>query len=101
VEKDELEQRKSTIKDTLCCPYCGEKLKRWAVPQSIFTEWPNEYLYICFNDNCSYFIDGWGQMANLGRNCSYRLMYDPLINSCSPFPVVSSSMLKDDIMEDE
>lgn len=99
--KDETEQRKKAVKDTLCCPYCGEKLKRWVIPQNAFTQWPNEYLYICFNDNCPYYIDGWDQMAKLGRKCSYRLMYDPLINSCSPIPVTNTSMLKDDIMEDE
>ena len=40
-------------------------------------------------------------MADLGRKCSYRLMYDPLTNSCSPLPVTNTNMLRDDIMEDE
>lgn len=100
MDKEEVELRKQEIKDTLRCPYCEEKLKRWVIPQNIFTAWPNEYLYVCFNDNCQYFIGGWDAMSDLGRKCSYRLMYDPLTNSCSPLPVTNTNMLKDDIMED-
>ena len=96
----EVERRKKEVKDTLCCPYCGDKLSKWEVPQTIFTEWPNEYLYVCFNDNCPYFERGWEAMAAQGNTCSYRLMYDPITDSCGPIPVFNRNMLKDNIIED-
>ena len=99
--KEEIQRRKSEVQNTLCCPYCGEKLKKWAVPQTIFTQWPNEFFYICLNDECPYYQRGWGTMATQGNPCSYRLMYDPLTNSCNPIPVFNRETLRDGVIEDE
>ncbi|MFC1925795.1 hypothetical protein ACFLW2_03755 [Chloroflexota bacterium] len=96
---DDIEKKKSEIKDTLCCPHCDTPLKKWDVPQSIFTQWPNEFFYICFNDDCSYFLRGWDAMARMGRTCSHRLMYDPLTDCCQPIPVNSRELLRDGIIE--
>lgn len=98
--KEETERRKREIKNTLCCPYCGEKLRKWEVPQNIFTQWPNEYLYLCLSDECPYFVRGWDAMAKLGRHCSHRLMYDPFTDSCNPMPVYRKDMLKENIVEE-
>jgi hypothetical protein len=98
--KEDTERRKKDIKNTLCCPYCGEKLEKCEVPQNVFTQWPNEYLYLCLSDECPYFIRGWDAMAGLGRNCTHRLMYDPLTDSCNPMPVHSNSILKGQIIEE-
>jgi hypothetical protein len=100
-DKDEIKRRKEAIKDTLCCPYCGERLKKWEVPQTVFTQWPNEFFYVCMNDDCSYFNRGWYTMASQGNPCSYRLMYDPLTDSCNPIPVFNKETLRDGIIEDE
>ena len=81
------------------CPYCNAELKKWKVPQTIFTEWPNEYFFICLNDECSYFVRGWEVMANQGLHGSYRLMYDPLNNCCQAIPVMNKNMLRDQIIE--
>ena len=99
-DKEEIERRKKEVKNTLCCPYCGEKLKKWEVPQNVFTQWPNEYLYLCLSDECPYFIRGWDAMAKLGRNSSHRLMYDPLTDSCNPMPVHRKEMLEEYIVEE-
>lgn len=99
--KEEIAQRKKDIKNTLCCPYCGERLKKWKVPQSVFTEWPNEFMYVCLNDDCTYFIQGWESMAAMGRHCSFRLMYDPLTDTCNPMPLSNSDKLRDGIVEEE
>jgi hypothetical protein len=99
--KEEVAQRKRDVKNTFCCPYCGEKLKKWQVPQTVFTEWPNEFMYICLNDECSYFTQGWDAMAAMGRHCSFRLMYDPITDSCNPIPISNASTLKDGIVEEE
>ena len=47
-EKEELKRQTEAVKNTLRCPYCQEKLKKWAVPQTPFTEWENEFMYVCF-----------------------------------------------------
>jgi DNA-directed RNA polymerase subunit M/transcription elongation factor TFIIS len=98
---DEVERRKREIRDTLRCPHCGERLNKWGVPQTVFTEWPNEFFYVCMNDECSYFVRGWAAMAAQGNSCSYRLMYDPLTDSCQPVPVSSANTLRDGIIEEE
>ena len=99
MNKGEIEKKKLMIKDTLRCPYCDTPLKKWEVPQSLFIQWPNEYFYICFNDDCPYFLQGWEAMSAQGRHCSYRLMYDDMTNSCQPAPVVNRETLRDGIIE--
>jgi hypothetical protein len=81
------------------CPHCNAELKKWKVPQNIFTEWPNEYFYICMNDECSYFVQGWETMENQGMHGSYRLMYDPETSCCQPLPVMNKKMLRDQIAD--
>ncbi len=98
-DAEQVAQRKRTIRDTLCCPYCGTRLKKWLVPDTPFTEWPNEFMYICFNNECGYFVGGWDAMAAQGNPCSYRLMYDPLRDACHPVPVLSREALRDGIVE--
>jgi hypothetical protein len=99
LNKEEIEKKKEEIKNTLRCPHCDAELKKWQVPQTIFTEWPNEYFYICFNDECPYFLRGWDTMEKQGNHCSYRLMYDPLTDTCQPAPVRSRDNLRDNIIE--
>lgn len=83
-------QRKARIRQTLECPYCESKLEKWAVPESPFNEWPNEYMYICFNNDCPYLITGWDVMTGQGSpGFSYRLMYNPDQNRCQPVPITS------------
>jgi SAM-dependent methyltransferase len=33
---EELEERKKKIKGNFCCPYCGERMNKWAVPENPF-----------------------------------------------------------------
>ena len=35
--KDDVKRRKQTAKNTLRCPYCNVRMKKWAVPQTPFT----------------------------------------------------------------
>lgn len=98
---EEIQQRKRRVKDTGCCPYCDERLKKWEVPDSPYIEWSSEFQYICFNDECAYFVGGWNMMASQGNPCSYRFMYDPPTDGCHPIPVLSSKALRDGIVHDE
>jgi SAM-dependent methyltransferase len=97
----DIENKKRSIKESLTCPYCGIRLKKWRVPQTPFTEWPNEFQYICFNDECEYYIRGWESMASQGNPGSYRLMYNPMTDSCHPIPVFNHLTLRDGIEDDE
>ena len=100
IEKKELEEKKHTIKDTSCCPHCGQKLKKWAVPDNPFCNtWDNEYMYICFNDSCPYFVRGWEFLKKQGNSGSYRLMYNPEKDTCQPVPVPTSKALRESIAE--
>jgi len=98
-DKEEIERKKKDVGRSLCCPYCSERLLKWEVPQTMFTQWPNEYFYICFNDECSYYTNSSSVMATLGNKFSYRLMYDPLTNSCNPIPVYNKNTLRDGIID--
>ncbi len=99
-EVKEVEERKNRVKDTLQCPYCGERMKKWAVPQGPFTEWDNEFMYICFNDTCPYLTRGWEVMGRQGNpGISYRCMYYPEKDVCLPVPIFSVNALKESIVE--
>lgn len=100
-EEKEMHEKIKTIKNTGECPYCGEKMKKWAVPQGPFTEWDNEFMYICFNDACPYLIRGWEVMAGQGnRGISYRCMYYPEKEVCLPVPIFSLQALRESIVEE-
>jgi SAM-dependent methyltransferase len=99
--KRELDMRKKNVKDTLRCPHCDEKLKKWAVPDSPFGQtWNNEFMYICFSDECPYYLQGWSFMYKSGnRGVSYRFMFNPEKESCMTIPVPSRYALKAGIIE--
>lgn len=99
--QEAIEDRKQAVHESLCCPYCGERLKKWAVPDNPFGQtWDNDHMYICFNDECAYYVRGWDHMGNEGnRGSSYRLMYNPEKDRCMPIPVPSPRALKDGIIE--
>jgi SAM-dependent methyltransferase len=99
---EEVERNKKRVKETLNCPYCGERMKKWAVPDNPFSyTWDNDFMYICFNDGCRYYVRGWDHMYREGnRGISYRLMYNPENDCCSPIPVPSSKALKEGIIRE-
>jgi SAM-dependent methyltransferase len=99
-DQNRLEKRLKAVKHTLCCPYCGEKMNKWAVSQTPFTEWDNEFMYICFNDECPYLVRGWDSMVKQGNlGISYRCMYNPKKDRCTPVPVPGLHALKDGIVD--
>ena len=100
LERAELDKRIRAVKETLCCPHCGEKMKKWAVPENPFAcTWDNDFLYICFNDECPYFVRGWVFMSKEGNSGSYRLMYNPEKDTCNPIPVPTPRALRESICE--
>jgi hypothetical protein len=92
VDEAELIINKGRIKRTLQCPYCGSKMKKWAVPDNPFeVTWDNE---------CPYYVRGWDHMyKTTHRVASYRLMYNPDKDACSPIPVPSPKALRESIID--
>jgi len=101
LDRDELVKREKAIGATLCCPHCGEQLKKWAVPDNPFCQtWDNDFMYICFNDLCDYYVRGWDFMyKEANKTMSYRLMYNPEKNRCMPIPVPSPRALREGIID--
>lgn len=97
---DVLKTRMAEIKDTLSCPYCGERMRKWLVPNTPFSTWDSEHMYVCINDECGYLVRGWDVMNRQGnRGISYRLMYNPVNDRCMAIPVPSLDVLKDGIVD--
>ncbi len=63
------------------CPHCKEKLSCCEAPPIHVGDglgWGSDVLFICLNDNCSLFLNGWDQIEKqYGHHASYRYMELP------------------------
>ncbi|GLI36126.1 ogr/Delta-like zinc finger family protein [Desulforhabdus amnigena] len=85
--------------DKTICPHCGKKMSKWRTPP--FSTWSSEFLYVCFNDECPYYVRGWKHMeGSMQHKCSYRHRYDPVAGTTGPLPVCSDDAGKMDIIEE-
>lgn len=83
-----------------CCPHCSEPMLKWANPQ--LGSWSGEYHYVCFNDQCSYFVNGWRWMSEqFNVTASYRYSFDPSTGERGPLPVWSKEALRCNIFNSE
>lgn len=100
-DPEDLAEKKRLIKKTLCCPHCGQKMEKWEVPDNPFGQtWDNDFMYICFNDECPYYVRGWDVMARQTKgSMSYRLMYNPEKDCCLPIPVPTPLALRESIIK--
>lgn len=100
LDPEELGAREDEARRTLRCPHCGERLRKYAVPVTPFTEWDTDYLYVCFNDECPYLLRGFEAMARQGNvGFSYRLMLNPVSGGIGPVPVQSLAALREGIVD--
>jgi SAM-dependent methyltransferase len=82
-----VEARKRRVRDTLRCPYCEASLARYEIPPSPFSEWPDELMYVCANDECPYLVDGGDVMMQQGNaGMTHRLVYSPARDRCVSMP---------------
>jgi hypothetical protein len=60
------------------CPHCNREMSIWEVPPISFSDglgWCAPYLFVCFNDDCSLYKQGWKHLEeNFGQTASYRCM---------------------------
>jgi hypothetical protein len=84
----------------IICPHCKTKMKKWLIPEG--STWKDEYHFVCFNDDCPYYVRGWEWMyEKYSVRSSYRNRYNPATSKHGPLPVWSADALKDGIVEDE
>ena len=76
-------------------------MKKWAVPQTPFTEYDTEFMYVCFDDRCPFLVGGWDTLNRQGNHgFSCRFMYDPDRDVCLSVPVPSLRALRESIVEE-
>jgi hypothetical protein len=75
------------------CPHCGAEMMIWEVPPFSFSDglgWGTPYLFICFNNECSLYVQGWENMEeNYAQSASYRCMNYPGTDKFQCIPVFS------------
>lgn len=82
------------------CTHCGSRLKKWRVPED--ATWSEEYFYVCFNDECSYYKAGWKWMKEqYNQNASYRYAVNPTNGSPMMIPVWSDAATREMIEEND
>jgi len=63
------------------CPHCAETMDLWEVPPINFSDglgWGTPYLYVCFNDDCPTYDQGWAHMAETyAHSASFRCICYP------------------------
>lgn len=81
------------------CKYCQSDMLRWAPPGN--STWSCEFLWVCFNDECPYFVRGWDHMMKTQEvKASYRNSVNPENGSEGPLPCWSPHAHREAILED-
>ena len=104
------ETREETLDNILekkrpLCPHCTKEMDLWEVPPVAFSDglgWGVPYLYVCFNDECPLFTQGWDDiMKQVGQKSSFRCMNYPGTETFELLPVFSSFGGSGQIVTDE
>jgi hypothetical protein len=83
-------------KERPICPHCKKEMLPWMAPAE--SSWGENIQYVCFDDLCTYYVNGWNHMMkNFSVKSSYRHRYNPENGESGPLPVWSENALKDRI----
>ncbi|MBS0013683.1 MAG: zinc ribbon domain-containing protein [Desulfobacterales bacterium] len=87
------------------CPHCGQEMSIWEIPPIAVGDglgWDSPYMYVCFNDQCPLFTEGWENMwENYSQQASYRCIKSPYGSNFELMPVFSSMGGQGQIVDDE
>ncbi len=82
---------------TPVCKYCGKKMAKVLLPPD--NDWGVEFLMICMNDECSYYVRGWNwMMEKYNVKASYRYKLDTATGIDGPIPVVTPDDFKNQMV---
>ena len=75
------------------CPHCGQEMSLWEVPPVTFSDglgWGAPYLFLCFNDECPLYVQGWKDLEeNYAQKASMRCLNYPGTEQYECMPVFS------------
>jgi len=87
------------------CPHCGVEMSLWEVPPINYSDglgWGVPYLYVCFNDECPLYMQGWENLReNYAHHASYRCMCYPGTTQYECMPVFSPQGGTGQIIDDQ
>ena len=82
------------------CPHCDSRLLKWRVPDG--ASWDDDFFYVCFNDDCSYYKQGWVWMKEqFNQDASYRYTLNPATGGSLQIPVWSDTATREMIVEED
>ncbi len=88
----------------VCCD-CSKEMNLWEVPPINFSDglgWGTPYLYVCFNDDCPAYQQGWDHLKeNYNHTASYRRMCYPGTDQYELMPVFSPMGGQGQIIDDQ
>lgn len=87
------------------CPHCQQEMSLWEVPPVTFSDglgWGEPYLFLCFNDECSLYTQGWHSLEeNYAQRASMRCFNYPGTDQYECMPVFSPQGAKGQIIDDQ
>ncbi len=82
------------------CPHCGEQMEEYQIPLPLpdvaeELEWESDFLWVCINDECPLFVNGWKNMAEkYGQLGSFRYMIRPDSGEAGVIPAFQSDTVE-------
>jgi hypothetical protein len=87
------------------CPHCGQEMVIWECPPVCFSDglgWGTPYLYVCFNNDCPLYLEGWENvMDNYATAASYRCICDPMSGNIDSMVVYSREGASGYVIDEE
>jgi len=80
------------VKEAPTCPHCKGTMEKM---DARHLDWGTTFLWVCFNDHCTFFKKGWQHMMDTyGQLVSYRYMVTPDNGSQGVIPAFSIDYLR-------